>query len=400
MTTLRYTTTVKSFAPLGAVLNRVVLGEPLPLDIYDKDKVLLLAQGNTVESSRQLQLLVERGGLVLFDEISDPLQIALHAPRGQLPKVWSRTRDTVVRSLSNPSDSEFTNRLHSVLPVMQTLVERDPDLAIFQVVRQGIGERGAYAARNSMFASTLCMMLGTRLGWSGEWVEVGAKAALTMNISILGLLGDLTAKEALVGPAERRALDNHPVRSREMLEAAGIKDREWLRAVEEHHERPDGSGYPSGRSDPGKASQLLRCVDTFIEGIFGGGGRAPLAPTQILGQMYLKEPKSVVVASLIKEFGVYPPGSVVRLKTGEIGLVVQRGPTTTAPVVAVVDDDVGAPAKPVIRYTSEAGCRVVGPVIDRVGNWRGRQSVESLWSSVVDGLLPAEAQGARMSAAG
>lgn len=48
----------EAFASLGAVLNRVVVGEPLPLDIYDKEQVLLLANGNVVESARQLQLLV------------------------------------------------------------------------------------------------------------------------------------------------------------------------------------------------------------------------------------------------------------------------------------------------------------------------------------------------------
>lgn len=47
-----------AFAPLGAALNRVIVGEPLPLDIYDKEQVLLLAHGNVVESARQLQRLV------------------------------------------------------------------------------------------------------------------------------------------------------------------------------------------------------------------------------------------------------------------------------------------------------------------------------------------------------
>ena len=395
-----YTGPVKSFAPLGAALNRVVVGEPLPLDIYDKDRVLLLAHGNTVESARQLQLLVERGGLVLFDEISDPLQIALHAPRARLPKVWGKARDTVVRALSKPSDPQFSSRLHSVLPIMQTLVERDPDLAIFQVIRQGVGERGAYAARDSMFASALCLLLGNRLGWSGEMVEVAAKCALTMNISILDLLGDLAARDAQVGPAERRALDAHPVRSREILEAAGIDDGDWLGAVEEHHERPDGSGYPAGRADPGSTSQLVRCVDLFVEGVVGIGGRSAAAPTQVLGKMYVDEPKSPYVAALIKEFGVYPPGSVVRLKNGEEAMVVQRGPTTTSPVVAVLGDGHDASRPPIIRYTTEMSCRVVGPVTERAGHWRGRQSPESIWNSVVDGLPPADRQSLPMSVAG
>jgi len=93
-----------AFAPLGAVLNRVVVGEPLPLDIYDKEQVLLLASGNVVESARQLQLLVERGGLVLLKEVTDPYQEVLHAPRVRLPEVWSTTRQRVTQLLGSVAE--------------------------------------------------------------------------------------------------------------------------------------------------------------------------------------------------------------------------------------------------------------------------------------------------------
>jgi hypothetical protein len=43
-----------------------------------------------------------------------------------------------------------------------------------------------------------------------------------------------------------------------------------------------------------------------------------------------------MTASIVKEFGLYPPGVAVRLKTGEVGIVMRRGLKATAPVVAVV----------------------------------------------------------------
>ena len=41
-------------------------------------------------------------------------------------------------------------------------------------------------------------------------------------------------------------------------------------------------------------------------------------------------------AALIKEFGLYPPGCAVRLKSGEVGMVMRRGETASTPVVAVL----------------------------------------------------------------
>ncbi|NBP08093.1 MAG: hypothetical protein EBU76_06400, partial [Gammaproteobacteria bacterium] len=233
------------------MLNRVVVGEPLPLDIYDKEQVLLLANGNVVESARQLQLLVERGGLVLLKEVTDPFQVVLHAPRAQLPEVWSSIRQRVTQLLSSVDEPQLENRMQAALPLVQTLIERDPDLAIFQIIRQSKAERGAYGSLQAMQTSALAMMLANRLGWMGGMIDLAAKCALTMNLSILESMSPVFLQ------SDQR---NHPTRSREILQNAGITDPDWLEAVEQHHERPDGSGYPRGITEVNEASQLVQCV--------------------------------------------------------------------------------------------------------------------------------------------
>lgn len=367
----------EAFASLGAVLNRVVVGEPLPLDIYDKEQVLLLANGNVVESARQLQLLVERGGLVLLKEVTDPFQVVLHAPRAQLPEVWSSIRQRVTQLLSSVDEPQLENRMQAALPLVQTLIERDPDLAIFQIIRQSKAERGAYGSLQAMQTSALAMMLANRLGWMGGMIDLAAKCALTMNLSILESMSPVFLQ------SDQR---NHPTRSREILQNAGITDPDWLEAVEQHHERPDGSGYPRGITEVNEASQLVQCVEVFVEGLGRAAGHSAVTATGLLRQMYLEAPKSTFVAVLIKELGIYPPGSIVRLDNGEIGMVVQRGLTTTAPLVAVLDPDWSVPPEPRIRDTASANYAVIGVLPPRDGRGREAATAEEAWDRAIAAL--------------
>lgn len=367
----------EAFASLGAVLNRVVVGEPLPLDIYDKEQVLLLANGNVVESARQLQLLVERGGLVLLKEVTDPFQVVLHAPRAQLPEVWSSIRQRVTQLLSSVDEPQLENRMQAALPLVQTLIERDPDLAIFQIIRQSKAERGTYGSLQAMQTSALAMMLANRLGWMGGMIDLAAKCALTMNLSILESMSPVFLQ------SDQR---NHPTRSREILQNAGITDPDWLEAVERHHERPDGSGYPRGITEVNEASQLVQCVEVFVEGLGRAAGHSAVTATGLLRQMYLEAPKSTFVAALIKELGIYPPGSIVRLDNGEIGMVVQRGVTTTAPLVAVLDPDWSVPPEPRIRDTASANYAVIGVLPPRDGRGREAATAEEAWDRAIAAL--------------
>ena len=367
----------EAFASLGAVLNRVVVGEPLPLDIYDKEQVLLLANGNVVESARQLQLLVERGGLVLLKEVTDPFQVVLHAPRAQLPEVWSSIRQRVTQLLSSADEPQLENRMQAALPLVQTLIERDPDLAIFQIIRQSKAERGAYGSLQAMQTSALAMMLANRLGWMGGMIDLAAKCALTMNLSIFESMSPVFLQ------SDQR---NHPTRSREILQNAGITDPDWLEAVERHHERPDGSGYPRGITEVNEASQLVQCVEVFVEGLGRAAGHSAVTATGLLRQMYLEAPKSTFVAALIKELGIYPPGSIVRLDNGEIGMVVQRGVTTTAPLVAVLDPDWSVPPEPRIRDTASANYAVIGVLPPRDGRGREAATAEEAWDRAIAAL--------------
>lgn len=77
----------------------------------------------------------------------------------------------------------------------------------------------------------------------------------------------------------------------------------------------------------------------------------------------MSDPSHPVNAALVKEFGVYPPGCFVKLISGETAMVVQRGPSVMASVVAALSDVRGRPHPTPVRRETTERCHAVASVV-------------------------------------
>lgn len=347
-------------AALSAVRNRIRLGEPLPFNVRDNDRTLLLARGHLLRSQAQLDALMNRGALVDLSEVQTPRERAARAPREQLPQIWNDTIGQIGRALSESKVETFAGALEESVAPALTLVERDPDLAIFQVLSQGAGVDAAYGVRRSLHSAITACLVAQRLAWQPTEIERAFKVALTMNLSMLALQGELARQRTPPTHEQRVQLQSHPMRSVQMLQSAGVADEDWLQAVLQHHEVEDGSGYPSGRSDVCELASLARRADIYTSKLSARNTRDALAADVAGRAIFMQDPSHPMTQALVKEFGIYPPGCLVRLGSGEAAIVVQRGPTVTSPVVACFTDAGDRPlGKPYRVATSEPGRSVV-----------------------------------------
>lgn len=324
------------FTTLASVKQRLVVGQPLPFNVRDDTQALLLARGHVVQTEDQLLALMDRGALVDLDELQSPRELARHAPRGELPRLWGDGLLRLNKALMNLRGTPMLSALDEAGEVVLGLVERDPNLAIFQVLTRDANADLAYGARRSMHTAITSWLVAHRLGWSAAESERAFKVALTMNLSMLELQGELSRHKGPLTQAHRADLMTHPMRSVELLMHAGVGDDDWLQAVSRHHEQEDGSGYPSGRSDVGELASLVRRADEYTAKLSSRQHRYALSADLAGRQMFMRDPGHPMTAALVKEFGIYPPGCFVRLVNGAVAVVVQRGPTVTTPIVACV----------------------------------------------------------------
>ncbi len=351
------------FAPLASVRHRVVLGQPLPFGVRDADGTLLLARGQQLATLPQLDALLERGCLVDLNELIDATTLARQAPRAQLPQMWSDATQKLQAALMGGSVQGFREALDGASAPLQALVARDPDLAIFQVLREDPNADVAYGVRRSLQSAIASVLVARRLGWDDEESARAFKAALTMNLGMLELQGQLARQASPPTAKQRETLNMHPMRSLRLLELAGVTDRLWLEAVLHHHEVEDGSGYPSGRRDIGELASLLRRADIYTSKLSSRCTREAMAADIAGRQMFMQDPGHPMTAALVKEFGLYPPGCHVRLASGAVGVVVARGAAITTPVVACLTDARGAPLPEPVRVDTAEKAHAVLAVL-------------------------------------
>ena len=348
--------------PLTKVQHRIKFGSPLPFSIRDASAKLLLAKNQVVFDEHQLEALVDRGACVNIDELRGVGADIYGAPPELLPSLWRKCADMLSRVLAGMPAPGAPAALDEVARYLAALIERAPDLAIFLIVRPDHAAHTRYGVVRSLQAAAAAYLIALRLGWPAERCLTLVKAALTMNLGMLDLQERLSNQARLPDPNQRQTIMAHPAVSQARLRESGITDDEWLQAVAQHHEKPGGGGYPAGSTEVGEMANALRTVDVYTAKLAGRSGRDPLPPARAARDLLVVERGNPFALALITEFGVHPPGSLVRLHSGEVAVVVQRTADSAAPQVAVLTGRRGEPlVDPVQREASGRDHGIAGP---------------------------------------
>jgi hypothetical protein len=358
-----------SLVPLSSVKHRVRLQEPLPFAVLDSSGQLLLNRGYRIETQEQLDNLCDRGSLVREEDVpqEESAQPAPEPAGAPCPlDAWSSCTARVGSILANSRQPSLDAALDEASTPVLALVAEDPDFAMLMAMRERNGPKVQHALRHSLHTAIVARLVGQRLGWDPAAMVSTFKAALTMNLSMMELQSELAASGHSPTAQERNLILQHPAQSRAMLEAGGVRDEDWLRAVEQHHERPDGNGYPLGRSDIDEKARLLRLADSYCAKLSPRASRPAMTADRASRELFLREATNPMAHALIKEMGIYPPGSCVRLASGETGIVLRRGPTMLTPVVAAITWRTGEPRRePLKRDTSLPAFKVLQAVAEQ-----------------------------------
>lgn len=330
----------------------IVPGEPLAHSIHDPSGKLLLSRGMVIATAQQVERLVERG----FQVDEGPAE-ASRRPSIALPSVAARAPDAPVfdavrdiadallglhRQLLAQATSGFPEAVLSLAGRVEQLARRDVDAALASMHLLRASDDDAHAAR-FVHGAVLVHVVGSALGMAPDERRSTLAAALTYDVALLPVARVLNHQSAPLSDDQRRVVNEHPQVTHDLLLQAGVGDSAWLRAVLEHHERVDGTGYPRGLAGdaislPGR---LIGIVDTFSAMIRPRAYRQAVLCRHALRDIFLARSRSVderMAHAFVREVGMYPPGSLVKLASREVAVVVRRGPDATHPDVRVVMD--------------------------------------------------------------
>lgn len=274
---------------------------------------------------------------------------------------WQDLSEWLEPLLLNPGNSSaFVADINRCAHTLVQLVEQDPDLAIFHIVHASPDKMARYGVLHAMHTGMLITLVGKRKDWVRPRIDSAVKAALTMNLSITALQIVLAQQIEPPTSEQRQAIAAHPLATWHMLRQLGVTDEDWLIAVAQHHEQPDGKGYPQGLTEINQTADALRTCDVFGAKLSPRVSRSGMLSTRAASEIFRQRSAGYFGATIIRELGLYPPGCLVELNTGEQAIVVRRARDPMAPEIVVLTDELGRRRDtPVKTPTGKAHGRMV-----------------------------------------
>ena len=163
---------------------------------------------------------------------------------------------------------------------------------------------------------------------------------------------EILNKPAPLTKDEFDQMKRHPSIGVEIAIKAGVSDKDVIAVIGGHHEKWSGGGYPNGRrgNEIPDAARIAAIADVFdaltAKRVYKKPMSSRNAMTIILNDAGAHFDTRVARAMLLS-LGLYPPGSIVSLSDGRVGIVISGGgKDLVRPVIMLTDlkkKDGGAP---------------------------------------------------------
>jgi HD-GYP domain-containing protein (c-di-GMP phosphodiesterase class II) len=228
-----------------------------------------------------------------------------------------------------------------------------------------------YLAYHQARVGVLAVQIGANVGYEPERLVPLGMAGCLFDVGLWqvppAILGRLDALSA----AEQTQYQAHPRLAAEIIQRWGPPADTLVEAVLQHHEREQGQGFPQGLTGPSihPDAKILGLVDTYTGLTIPASGRPGLRPHEAIRDIVRSKHESfapALIKALLSEISVFPPGTQVKLNTGEIGSVVAVNRNhPLRPRIEIGDGKGGRLATPKMIDLSETPfLYITGPVVE------------------------------------
>ena len=337
--------------------------QPLLFPVYNQQGTLLAEKGITLTNS-QIKTLLDSTEIYTLHRALRSAVTSIKNKNGsegilRLPPPLNRLSDIekILHGVyKNPNSSATLSKVLTTINRLQSICEKSPDAAIAKIITDS---NDNYAVRHALHTAILCELTATHLDWSLEKKRNLLGAALTMNISLGFMQDQLLDQPQPLSLEQQQIIQNHPTKSVDMLRHIGVQNINWLDFVSKHHEVIDGSGYPNGwhQHNIPLGALLISLSDIYCAKVSGRNYREPIYANIATRDIFLEKDqteKGTLIEIFVKILGLYPPGCLVRLKSHELGIVVNRGERIDTPIVKIISEKSSDPfERKVKRHTSD-----------------------------------------------
>ncbi|WP_300493670.1 HD-GYP domain-containing protein [Marinobacter sp.] len=233
------------------------------------------------------------------------------------------------------------NKIHQVVDnCVDSVLRNDNALLLLTKIKN----KDEYTAEHCINVSILSAAFAKHLGLLEGEIRTVALCGLLHDVGKMRIDDDILNKPGALTPEEFAVMKNHTTFGRDVLAALPRLAHAAVDVAYSHHERMDGKGYPRGLSGQqiplfAKIVGLVDTYDAITSSRVYDKGRASMEALQIIHRNKGAQFDAELAVEFIRMIGVYPPGSIVEMTNGEVGIIVTTHPTSKLkPRVLLVRD--------------------------------------------------------------
>lgn len=310
--------------------------------IYYKD-CLILRKGLT-DLERFSNSLMNLGIKFIYveDSASDGIEIPdaiSEDTRVSCKKILRQTMD----DFENKTVMDLADISSTIDKIIDEILEK-PDL---QVSLNDISAVDEYTFSHSVSTTVYSLLIAKQLNYSKAMMEKLAAGTILHDMGKILLDKKIVNKTGTLTPEEFEHIKLHTTLGYDALKKC-VNLTELSRIISlYHHERMDGSGYPTGvpAGELHEFSRIVAIADVYdaltTDRTYRSKWSSNLAVNHLIEHAETKFDLKLV-SVFIKQIAIYPNGSMVRLSNNEIGIVKEQNKNfPLRPIVRVITDEKG-----------------------------------------------------------
>lgn len=249
---------------------------------------------------------------------------------GRASRIVNRSRDAVFSMFSEA-------RMGKAIDVdsAQTLVEEISDSvmrnpgALIGLAR--LKTKDDYTYMHSVAVCALMVALARQLGLNDSQTRAAGLAGLLHDIGKMAIDSDILNKPGRLTDEEFVAVKRHPTAGFNMLRESGNVGNIALDVCLHHHEKIDGTGYPKGlKGDQISLYARMGAICDVYDAITSNRpykqGWCPAESLRKMAEWANGHFDEKIFQAFVKSIGIYPVGTLVRMDSGRLGVVVEQQP--------------------------------------------------------------------------
>ena len=214
-----------------------------------------------------------------------------------------------------------------------------------------------YTYMHSVAVCAMMVALAKQLGLEESQVRSAGMAGLMHDLGKAQMPMEVLNKPGKLTDEEFAIIKTHPEEGYKLLQTGVDIDPVIMDVCLHHHEKTDGSGYPKGLKSEqislfAKMGAVCDVYDAITSNRPYKAGWDPAESLRKMAEWANGHFDTVVFQAFVKSLGIYPIGSLVRLNSGRLGVVMeQTAKSLTTPKVKVF-------------FSTKSNMRIVPVIVD------------------------------------